>query len=199
MTESLQVSSFPTFKFVIIGDPGVGKSCLVSRFHADRFTATHEITVGVSFSTHTMRLGNKQFKVQLWDTAGQEIYRSMTRNYFRDADCAIVVCDLSKLNTFESLNDWIGDVRTDAPVDCKIVIAGNKSDLDREVTTEQIRTFCEEAGYPMFETSARTGANVQDLFEEAATLVLSNCTKEGSETFCSLSESTPTSTTENCC
>jgi Ras-related protein Rab-2A len=189
-------SQIPTFKFVIVGDPGVGKSCLVSRFHANHFNANHDITVGVTFSTERMQINNMQFKVQLWDTAGQELYRSMTKNYFREADCAIVVCDLSNQNALESLNDWIGDVRADAPSRCKIVIAGNKSDLDRQITADQLKDFSEEKGCPMFETSARTGENVQELFEEAAMLVVSN---GSGETISSVRDPTPITRKESCC
>jgi small GTP-binding protein len=162
---------FFTFKFIILGDSAVGKSCIISRFRDGVFSSSHDSTIGVNFSTQTMHLDTAELRLQLWDTAGQEIYRSITRSYYRDSHCAIIVCDLTKRETFTSVSGWIKDVRTLAPPNCKIALAGNKADLPREVPEEALKALAEKAGCPCFETSAQTGQNINALFEECAMMV----------------------------
>jgi small GTP-binding protein len=180
MSHGLDGVDFYTFKFIIIGDSAVGKSCIVSRFCDGQFSSSHDTTIGVSFSSQTMHIGTAELKLQLWDTAGQEIYRSITRSYYRDSHCAILVCDLTKHDTFTSLLGWVKDVQALAPPNCKIVLVGNKADLDREVPVESLRTLAEQIECPFFETSARTGQNINPLFEECAMLVYTAVTQERS-------------------
>jgi Ras-related protein Rab-2A len=158
------------FKFILLGDTSVGKSCIIMRFRDSCFTTTHNSTVGVTFSSHRMLIGGCDLQFQVWDTAGQEIYRSITRSYYRESDCAILVCDLTNPESFAALTGWVHDIRTLAPEKCKIVISGNKVDLPRQVSHEDLVKFAEQIGVPVFETSALTGVNVQALFEEAAML-----------------------------
>jgi small GTP-binding protein len=174
-----EVDSY-TFKFIILGDSAVGKSCIISRFCDGQFSSSHDATIGVSFSSQTMHIGTAELKLQLWDTAGQEIYRSITRSYYRDSHCAILVCDLTKHDTFTSLSGWVKDVQTLAPPNCKIVLVGNKADLDREVPVESLKALAEQIGCPFFETSARTGHNINPLFEECSMLVYTDATQEKS-------------------
>jgi Ras-related protein Rab-2A len=159
------------FKFVLVGDSSVGKTSILARFRDDSFPAHHHVTVGVTFSTHRLHMGSTALQCQIWDTAGQEIYRSITRTYYRDTDCAIVVCDLGNRATFESISDWVGIIRNVAPPRCKIVIVGNKADLDREVSREDFQSFAQSVDLPCFETSALKGDNILRLFEECAMLV----------------------------
>jgi Ras-related protein Rab-2A len=166
-----------TFKFIMVGDTAVGKSCIISRFRDRRYTTTHDATIGVNFTNQTMHIGTTEVKLQLWDTAGQEIYRLITRSYYRDSHCAIVVCDLTKPDTFRSLSNWIEDVRTLAPQHCKVVIVGNKIDLERQVTTEELSNFARTVDCPVFETSAKTGENVHAMFEECAMLVYTDVSR----------------------
>jgi Ras-related protein Rab-2A len=179
VTESDLENSRFTFKFIMVGDTAVGKSCIISRFRSNHFTTLHDVTVGVTFTNQTINIGTAEVKLQLWDTAGQEIYRSITRAYYRDSDCAIVVCDLTKPATFRSMSAWVRDVRTLAPERCKIVVVGNKLDLERSVTSDELRAFAEQFQCPVFETSAKTGENVRVLFEECAMLVFTDVSRAG--------------------
>jgi Ras-related protein Rab-2A len=163
-----------TFKFIILGDTSVGKSCIISKFRDDKFISDHNVTVGVTFTTQTMHIGTAELRIQLWDTAGQEIYRSITRSYYRDSHCAIIVCDLTKRQSFESMRDWVKEVQTLAPPFCKIVLVGNKIDLPRMVSPEELNAFASGTGYPVFETSALTGVNIREVFDECAMEVYAN-------------------------
>jgi small GTP-binding protein len=115
-----------------------------------------------------MHIGSSVLKIQIWDTAGQEIYRAITRRYYRDSDCAIIVCDLSNSLTFESMADWVKEVRALAPEHCKIMLVGNKADLPRQVSPDDFDAFAGRTGFPALETSAVTGVNIRRLFEESA-------------------------------
>jgi small GTP-binding protein len=158
------------FKFIVLGDAAVGKSCIILRFTDNCFSPTHDSTVGVTFSSHRMHIGGSDIQFQVWDTAGQEIYRSITRSYYRDSDCAILVCDVTNSDSFLALKSWIHDVTALAPPRCKIVIAANKVDLVRQISHEELQKFADEVDTPLFETSALTGLNIAALFEEAAML-----------------------------
>lgn len=159
------------FKFIIVGNSAVGKSCMLLRFDEDRFQPIHDVTVGVTFSIKMVRIEGQDVKVQIWDTAGQEIFRSITRSYYRDSTCAIIVYDITDRTSFAKIQDWIGDVRSLAPEDCIIALVGNKLDLaaNRQVTTEEGERLAEENGLIFYETSAASGENVGDLFNHCVT------------------------------
>jgi Ras-related protein Rab-2A len=157
-----------TFKFILLGDSSVGKSCIISKFRDDQCRASHDVTVGVSFTNQVMRIGSSVLTVQIWDTAGQEIYRAITRRYYRDSHCAIIVCDLSNALTFESMAEWVKEVRVLAPESCKIMLVGNKVDLPRQVSPDDFDAFAQTVGCPAVETSAVTGVNIRRLFEDCA-------------------------------
>jgi Ras-related protein Rab-2A len=169
------MSSSPVFifKFIIVGNSAVGKSCLLLRFDEDRFQPIHDVTVGVTFSIKMVQIDGRDVKVQIWDTAGQEIFRSITRSYYRDSACAIIVYDITDRNSFGKVEDWIRDVRNLAPPDCLLVLFGNKLDLEaqRAIRTEQGQEVADRHGLYFFETSAATGANVQQAFNECVTAV----------------------------
>ena len=158
-----------TFKFIIVGNSAVGKSCLLLRFDEGRFQPIHDVTVGVSFSIKMMKIEGQNIKVQVWDTAGQEIFRSITRSYYRDSACAIIVYDITDNSSFEKVDEWIRDVRNLAPQDCLIALFGNKldqSNTQRAVSTSQGQELADRNGILFFETSALTGANVETAFNE---------------------------------
>ncbi|KAK8882781.1 hypothetical protein M9Y10_045422 [Tritrichomonas musculus] len=161
------------FKFIIVGNSAVGKSCLLLRFDEDRFQPIHDVTVGVTFSIKTLQIDGKDIKVQIWDTAGQEIFRSITRSYYRDSACAIIVYDITDRTSFEKLGDWVRDVRNLAPPDCQLVLVGNKLDLaaQRVVSTNEGADFADEQGLLFFEASAASGENVQKLFQQCVEAV----------------------------
>jgi small GTP-binding protein len=160
------------FKVIVLGDSGVGKSSIISRFVSDKFSFCPDATIGVSFCIKSVTVGQETINLQVWDTAGQEIYRAVTRSYYRNSDCAILVCDLTKPLSFDSLSYWIRDIQMLAPEKCKIVIVGNKVDLSpRAVSLEALQELGDGIASPVFETSAKSGSNIRELFEECALIV----------------------------
>ncbi|KAI8333137.1 hypothetical protein BC941DRAFT_435192 [Chlamydoabsidia padenii] len=159
-------------KYIIVGDSGVGKSCLLIQFTDKRFNAGRELTIGVEFGTRFITVDDKQIKLQIWDTAGQESFRSITQSYYRGAAGALLVYDISRRESFEHISTWLTDVRKHANPHTTIVLVGNKSDLDeskREVTYEEADKFAKENGIALFlETSAKSASNVEEVFVKAA-------------------------------
>jgi small GTP-binding protein len=164
------------FKFIIVGNSAVGKSCLLLRFDEDRFQTIHDVTVGVTFSIKMVQVDGQDVKIQIWDTAGQEIFRSITRSYYRDSVCAMIVYDITDESSFSKVEDWIRDVRNLAPPDCVLTLIGNKVDLEdqRKIATEQGRDLADRHGLLFFETSAASGTNVAAAFNECVMTVYSN-------------------------
>jgi Ras-related protein Rab-1A len=154
------------FKLVLIGDSGVGKSCLLLRFADDAFTESYISTIGVDFRFRTVKMDNKTVKLQIWDTAGQERFRTITSAYYRGADGIIMVYDTTSSDSFDHVNDWLKEVnRYASEGTCKLLV-GNKCDrtADRAVTTEQAKEFADDLGVAFLETSAKTAKNVDEAF-----------------------------------
>ncbi|KAM8964664.1 ras-related protein Rab-2A [Sarcophilus harrisii] len=158
------------FKYIIIGDTGVGKSCLLLQFTDKRFQPVHDLTIGVEFGARLVSIDGKQIKLQIWDTAGQESFRSITRSYYRGAAGALLVYDITRRDTFNHLTTWLEDARQHANANMVIMLIGNKSDLDirREVSKEEGEAFAQEHGLIFMETSAKTAVNVEDAFISTA-------------------------------
>jgi Ras-related protein Rab-2A len=154
------------FKYIIIGDTGVGKSCLLLQFTDKRFQPVHDLTIGVEFGARMITIDGKQIKLQIWDTAGQESFRSITRSYYRGAAGALLVYDITRRETFNHLTTWLDDARQHSSSNMVIMLIGNKSDLDarRDVKREEGEAFAREHGLIFMETSAKTAANVEDAF-----------------------------------
>ncbi|XP_054794823.1 ras-related protein Rab-2-A-like [Prosopis cineraria] len=161
------------FKCIIVGDTGVGKSCLLYQFTDRRFQHTHDITIGAGYGAQMIRVDKKLMKLQIWDTAGQEKFKSLTRSYFKGAIVALLVYDITRRETFEHLDSWMEDVKEQADANVTIVLVGNKSDLSlrRQVSTEEAEHFAKENDLIFFEASAKMGQNVYEAFEEAAKVV----------------------------
>ncbi|KAH3758008.1 ADP ribosylation factor [Pelomyxa schiedti] len=155
-----------TFKYIIIGDTGVGKSCLLLQFTDKRFQPVHDVTIGVEFGAKIISLEKTQVKIQIWDTAGQESFRSITRSYYRGAAGALLVYDISRRETFNHISSWLEDARQHANPEMTVMLIGNKSDKEgqREVTTAEGEAFAKEHGLLFIETSAKTSDNVQEAF-----------------------------------
>lgn len=154
------------FKLVLIGDSGVGKSCLLLRFADDAFTESYISTIGVDFRFRTVKIDKKTVKLQIWDTAGQERFRTITSAYYRGADGIIMVYDVTSQESFDHVNDWLKEVnRYASEGTCKLLV-GNKSDRSEEkvVTKEQAKEFADDIGVPFLETSAKSAANVEEAF-----------------------------------
>ncbi|KAF8567688.1 hypothetical protein P879_03806 [Paragonimus westermani] len=154
------------FKYIIIGDTGVGKSCLLLQFTDRRFQPVYDLTIGVEFGARMINLDKKQIKLQIWDTAGQESFRSITRSYYRGAAGALLVYDVTRRDTYDHLTTWLEDARQHASPNMVITLVGNKCDLEsrREVQREEGETFAQEHGLLFVETSAKTGVNVEESF-----------------------------------
>jgi len=157
-------------KVVLLGDPAVGKSSLVLRFTANHFKPYHESTIGASFMSKAVRVNEETIKFQIWDTAGQEKYRTLAPMYYRGAAACIIVYDITNQNTFDSLKSWIKELRDHGSTNIQIAIAGNKVDLEdqRKVTTAMGKQAAEELNALFIETSAKTDTYVTDLFLEIA-------------------------------
>lgn len=159
------------FKYIIIGDTGVGKSCLLLQFTDKRFQPVHDLTIGVEFGARMITIDSKQIKLQIWDTAGQESFRSITRSYYRGAAGALLVYDITRRETFNHLGAWLEDARQHSNSNMTIMLIGNKSDLDhrRAVSVEEGKEFAREHGLIFLETSAKTADNVEQAFIDTAT------------------------------
>lgn len=158
------------FKYIIVGDTAVGKSCLLLQFTDKRFQPVHDLTIGVEFGSRVITVDNHQIKLQIWDTAGQEKFRSITRSYYRGAAGALLVYDITRRETFEHLTTWLEDCRKYSNQNIIIMLIGNKMDLDskRAVTTQEGEDFARKHGLSFLETSAKTADNVEQAFLESA-------------------------------
>mmetsp|Transcript_2628 Transcript_2628/g.7817 ORF Transcript_2628/g.7817 Transcript_2628/m.7817 type:complete len:218 (+) Transcript_2628:164-817(+) len=159
------------FKVVLIGDSGVGKSNLLSRFTRNEFCLESKSTIGVEFATRSIQVDGKTIKAQIWDTAGQERYRAITSAYYRGAVGALLVYDITKNVTFENVERWLKELRDHADANIVIMLVGNKSDLRhlRSVQTDLSQQFCEKEGLSFIETSALESTNVELAFQRILT------------------------------
>eukprot|EP00475_Leptophrys_vorax_P012316 TRINITY_DN18747_c0_g1_i1.p1 TRINITY_DN18747_c0_g1~~TRINITY_DN18747_c0_g1_i1.p1 ORF type:complete len:216 (-),score=25.09 TRINITY_DN18747_c0_g1_i1:377-1024(-) len=159
------------FKVVLIGDSGVGKSNLLSRFTRNEFCLESKSTIGVEFATRSIQVDGKTIKAQIWDTAGQERYRAITSAYYRGAVGALIIYDITKHVTYENVERWLKELRDHADSNIVIMLVGNKSDLRhlRAVVTEDAHAFAEKEGLSFIETSALESTNVENAFHKILT------------------------------
>lgn len=163
------------FKYIIVGDAGVGKSCLLLQFTDKRFRAEHDMTIGVEFGHRVVDMDDQKIKLQIWDTAGQEAFRSITRAYYRGATGALLVYDISRRGSFDHLAQWLTDARQHAQPNMVIILIGNKCDLERrEVTYEEGAWFARQNALFFLECSAKTGQNVDAAFLDTARQIYEN-------------------------
>lgn len=164
------------FKVVLIGDSGVGKSNLLSRFTRNEFNLESKSTIGVEFATRSIQVDNKTIKAQIWDTAGQERYRAITSAYYRGAVGALLVYDIAKHMTYENVERWLKELRDHADSNIVIMLVGNKSDLRhlRSVPTEEAKYFSERNTLSFIETSALDSNNVEQAFTHILTEIYRN-------------------------
>lgn len=158
------------FKYIIIGDSAVGKSCLLLQFTDKRFQPVHDLTIGVEFGARMITIDGKQIKLQIWDTAGQESFRSITRSYYRGAAGALLVYDITRRDTFNHLTTWLDDARQHSNSNMVIMLIGNKTDQEskRAVAKEEGEQFAMDHGLKFIETSAKTSTNVEEAFIQTA-------------------------------
>ncbi|CAF3245296.1 unnamed protein product [Rotaria socialis] len=165
-----------TFKILIIGDSGVGKSSLMVRFVDDIFTPAYITTIGVDFKMSTINVDGHQCRIQIWDTAGQERFRVITSTYYRGADGVIIVYDVTNGESFANLKDWITEMERHCDKTVPKILVGNKDDNDNElgkvVLTSDARAYAEQKTLPFFETSAKDNKNISEAFNEITRLAL---------------------------
>ncbi|MCD7464896.1 Ras- protein RABA5b [Datura stramonium] len=168
------------FKIVIIGDSAVGKSNLLSRYARDEFNLHSKATIGVEFQTQVVEINGKEVKAQIWDTAGQERFRAVTSAYYRGAFGALLVYDISRRSTFESVTRWLDELHTHCDTTVAKMLIGNKCDLDniRDVSTEEGAKLAEDEGLFFMETSALDSTNVNKAFEIVIREIYSNVSRK---------------------
>jgi Ras-related protein Rab-1A len=154
------------FKLLLIGDSGVGKSCLLLRFADDTYTESYISTIGVDFKIRTIELEGKTVKLQIWDTAGQERFRTITSSYYRGAHGIIVVYDVTDTDTFTNVKQWLQEIDRYASEGVNKLLVGNKSDLTTKKVVEYsvAKEFADQLGIPFLETSAKSATNVEQAF-----------------------------------
>lgn len=161
-------------KTVIIGDSGVGKTCILTRFTRDFFDETSQPTLGVEFLAKIVETAKHRIELQLWDTAGQELFRSVTRGYYRGSAIAYLVFDITQRSTFDNLEKWHADIKEVALPNVITVLIGNKSDLAaerRQVSREEIDAFANDHKMKYFEVSAKTGENVNEAITSCLSII----------------------------
>lgn len=170
------------FKVVFLGDSGAGKTSLIKSFIYGKFESNYTMTIGIDFLAKTMYLDDRTVRLQIWDSAGQERFRSIIPSYIRDSSVAVVVYDVTNRVSFTNASRWIEDVRAERGTDVLIALVGNKVDMAerRVVATSEGESKAREEGVMFIECSARTGDNVMQLFRNLATALPGNAEASGS-------------------
>ena len=163
------MSNENVYKVLLLGDTTVGKTCFLMKYTDKTFQEVHMSTIGLDYRLKTMTLkSGKNVKLQIWDTAGQDRFRSITKNYYKSANGIILIYDVTSLLTYENVKTWISQIRGEAPQNVVIFIAGNKIDMEeeRKVKTEDGIKLADEYGFLFFETSAKNDININETFED---------------------------------
>ena len=166
-----------SFKLIVIGDSGVGKSCLTNNAVKNIFDDSYNATVGFEFFTFNVKINDKVIKLQIWDTCGQELYRSLITNFYRNSSLAIMVYAINSKESFKNIDMWLRELRMHSNPDAKVFLIGNKIDLEaeRQVSKEEGEQFCKDNKINLFlESSAKTGVNAQNIFIQAAKVLYSD-------------------------
>ena len=163
-----------SFKLIVIGDSGVGKSCLTTQAVRNNFMEFYQATVGFEFLTFNLRINSNVVKLQIWDTCGQEVYKSLISNFYRNCSLALIVYAINNRTSFEHAENWLNDLKNQSNPNVRVFLVGNKSDLEqeRQVSKEEAEKFKEEKKLDVFmETSAKTGENARNVLLEAAKIL----------------------------
>jgi small GTP-binding protein len=164
----------PLIKLLLIGESSVGKSCILLRYAENKFQEGFFTTVGIDFKVRHCVINDKRVRLQVWDTAGQEKFRTITKAYYRGAHGILLVFDVSNPDTFAQSQGWMNSIRENITDPVSIVLVGNKCDLERAVTVEQAEAFAREYGVQYFETSAKTGTNIESTIMAVAKMAVDN-------------------------
>ena len=169
-----------TFKVIVIGDSGVGKSSLTNKATNSIFSDKYNATVGFEFFTFNIKMFNKIVRLQIWDTCGQELYRSLITNFYRNSSLAIIVYAINEKSSFEDIDMWLRDLRKNSNPDAKVFLIANKIDLekDRKISKEEGQKIKDDNKLDLFmESSAKNGINAQNIFIQAAKMLLQDYLK----------------------
>ena len=160
-------------KFIIVGDSSVGKSNILLRFSRNVFDPGHQATLGIEFANKHLIYNNTDYLIQIWDTAGQENFRSVTRAYYKASAVAMVVYDITKEETFQHIQTWLKDCKELAPRTVLLILVGNKSDLEdqRVISKERGENLAKENSMMFFETSALNGNGIEEAFKKSIEVV----------------------------
>ena len=167
-------------KYITIGSPNVGKSQIVQRFIKNNFNPKYEVTIGVEFGEKNIEIEDKILRIQIWDTCGQEQFKSITRAYYKNCVCAIIVYDITSRDSFNEVKNWIDDCINYSPKTVLMALIGNKCDLkdNRIISTEEGQELADKYGILFYETSALDGTNIKEIFKETGEQIYKNI-KEG--------------------
>ena len=163
-----------SFKVIVLGNSGVGKTCLTAKATKDIFSDKHQSTIGFEFFSFLIRLENKIIKIQIWDTCGQEIYRSLISNFYKTSSLAFLIYSITDRNSFDDIEKWVQELRINSSPDIKIFLIGNKCDLEDNRTISKLEgeNLCKKFGFEYFiETSAKTGFNAKEIFIKCAMIL----------------------------
>ena len=152
-------------RVVLVGDSSVGKTSIISRLISGEFIPDEQSTVGAMFVLYKVQSNDQSIDLQIWDTGGQERFRSLGPIYYRNSRAGIVVFDISKLETYENLNSWIEDFTNTAGSDVLIYVVANKTDLEPQIPIEDVENWATQRGYYFFATSAYNGDGINELFQ----------------------------------
>ncbi len=168
------------YKILLLGDSSVGKTCFLMRYVDNTFQEIHMSTIGLDYKLKTVQLEDgKMVKIQIWDTAGQDRFRSITKNYYKGAHGIVLIYDVTNKKSFENVSNWINQIREEVSDKVTIVLVGNKIDEEekRVVTTEQGKKMADDFKLMFFECSAKTGVNIDSTFNELVKKTLENYSK----------------------
>ena len=164
------------YKILLLGDWSVGKTCFLMRYTENTFTDIHLSTVGIDYKLKNVKLENgEKIKIQIWDTAGQDRYKSITKSYVRGANGIILIYDVSKRKTFEGIENWVKQIKEQVSSRVVVGLVANKIDVEvRDVTTEEGKKLGKNLNYPYYESSAKEGINVNECFEDIIKKIVEN-------------------------
>jgi Ras-related protein Rab-10 len=189
------------FKLLLIGDSGVGKTCLLFRFSDDAFNTTFISTIGIDFKIKTVELGGKKIKLQIWDTAGQERFHTITTSYYRGAMGIMLVYDVTSGKTFDNISKWLRNISEHANEDVEKMILGNKCDMEerRQIGRDRGEAIAREHRIPFLETSAKTNVNVEKAFMELTQAILDKTPDKETDNRQKVEIQPNSSSTSKCC
>jgi len=190
-------------KILTLGESGVGKTCILRRFVENKFLKNHLATIGIDFKAKNIRINDKLIKLKIWDTAGQERFRNITKQYFNGADGIILVYDMCDESSFEKINEWVDQIKTNTQdSEIGMILLANKSDMpNRTVSEEDGRNLAKKLNVSYFETSALNGQGIQEAFMRLAKDILKKMGKNPSENDNSIKidKTKPAKKDDGCC